>query len=169
MDDSRQTPHLRFRALWLRYERLVRWRCLLAARGNVERACDFVQEVALRLIQSCDALHADEQLPSERVWVLRIVRSTLRDVHASIMPVHDIPLDDRWADDTRDAELNQTLDDFAADLSDDERRFLQYYRDGFDIGEIAVIYSLSYDAAAKRLAAIRQKLTLRARQQHYIR
>lgn len=172
MDDiTRQEPHLRFRDLWRRYEDLVRWYCLRAAHGRLDRACDLVQQVALRLIEQCDTIRCDAGIPSERVWLHRVIRSAIADAKATDKKIPKSQPDnviDTYAADDHDAELNALLDDLADGLSDEERRFLRYYRDGFDINDLAILYDLTYNAASTRLTRIRQKLMLRARQLHYI-
>lgn len=173
MDDALHTePHIRFRALWKRYESLVRWRCLLAAHGHVERACDYVQEAALRLIQRCDTLAGAALPQAERAWVLRVVRSAIADARATLdAPTASLDaqaLRDTLADDDTAARLRETIDDLMPALTAEERQFMELHLEGYDIDDLATIYGLTYAAAATRLTRLRQKLAQRARQLHYI-
>ena len=47
MDTPEPQTHVRFRDLWHRYEKYVRWLCLRAARGNLDLACDLVKRDAV--------------------------------------------------------------------------------------------------------------------------
>ena len=165
-------PHIRFRALWKRYETLVRWRCLLAAHGNVERACDYVQEVALRLIQFCDGLTESASPQTERAWVIRVIRSAIDNARRTL-DTHTASLDaqslaDSLADDDTAARLRETLDDLMPALTDEEQQFIRFHLEGYNTDELATLYGLSYTAAATRLTRLRQKLARRARELHYI-
>ncbi|MCR5445614.1 MAG: sigma-70 family RNA polymerase sigma factor [Bacteroidales bacterium] len=170
MDNSLNEPHVRFRSLWRRHEKQVRRYCLRAAHGNVDRACEFVQEVALRLILNCDKLVGDET--TERAWVMRVMQSAVGNARRTLNPHFDL-VDDQSLLDIPDrqetSELRETLDDLMTILDDDERQLLNLYLKGFDINDLATIYSLSYSAVGTRLSRLRQKLTLRARQLNYIR
>lgn len=171
MDDLHIEPHMRFRALWQRHETLIWRRCLWAAHGRVDRAQDYFQESALRLLQHCDRLAGDQPLP-ERAWVVRVVKSAISHFRSTLetpfvsLDEHSLPdpVDD---DDT--AKLREITDDLMDCLGNDEQQFIKYYLEGFDIGELAIIFGISYTAAGTRLSRLRQKLSQQAYRKHYLR
>lgn len=168
MDDIPIGSHLRFRALWQRYEHIVRWRCLLAARGNTEKARDMIQESALRLLTYCDTLTNDVTKSASRKWLIRVVDSAIAAYCHKEQNVTSLNVLADTAVDTHVAEIREILDDLMSDLCDTERQFMQLYIEGYDLNDLSIIFEIDYNAAATRLSRIRRKMTLRARQQHYI-
>lgn len=166
MDTPEPQTHVRFRDLWHRYEKYVRWLCLRAARGNLDLACDLIQEAALRLLQRCEDLRQHNLGRAEKAWVKRVtlsaISNTRRRDSTQALSLDALPVD--LADDHDDDNLRELLDDLMAVLSPDDRHLMQLFLNGYSLTDMAILTGLTYNVVSTRLTRIRHQMAQRARQ-----
>ncbi len=88
--------------------------------------------------------------------VARTAISNLRRKHR----VETVPLDESWAlpAEDNDDKARELLDEMRVHLSEADQQLLQLYRDGFAVKDIAVILSITADAASVRLHRLTERL-----------
>lgn len=149
----------RYIALITRHKNLLFWLCCRSARFRRQQALDYHQDVLQRLWYSLDTLPVNASLGREKAWVRLQVRSVLfaqrRDEPPPTLPLNAAA---GLADDDRQHEARELLDELMAYLRDDDRQLLQQQLDGYTAAEMAVDLRVTPHAVELRLARIRKRL-----------
>lgn len=154
-----QTTATDFESMLQRRQRDL-WRlCLRQAWGDAERARDLMQESLLALLRADGSRRTDVSDAEERSWVLLVARTALGNLRRK-RRVETVPIDERWqlADEDSGDKAREMLDEMKEYLSKEDQLLLKYYREGFGAKDIAVLLSISADAAGVRLHRLTKRL-----------
>ena len=133
--------------------------CLRHAWGNRDRARDLMQEVVLALMHKIDRLRQDLTEGEERRWVLTVAGNALIDLQRKRRVEYTT-----WGDrepelpEDSDREAREQIEELSRHLPDADQQLLRLYREGYAIKEIAVILSISADAASVRMHRLIQRM-----------
>lgn len=133
------------------YGRLVWFWCYCKTYGDDFVARDMAQDAWLLVWDHLDRLRPDASPHEVRAWLKALTRTAssrrFRHEHHPVVPLtRDIEV----AEDTRIAEMRETLETLIAYLPDDDRRLMNYLLDGFRLDEIALELDISLDAVHRR-------------------
>ena len=136
------------------------WRlCLRQAWGDTEEARNLMQESVLALLRVDARRRTDATDAEERSWVLLVARTALGNLRRKHR-IETVSLDESWpiAMEEDNSKSRELLDEMSTYLSEADRQLLQLYRDGYAVKDIAVILSITADAASVRLHRLTERL-----------
>lgn len=149
----------RFEALWGKYRKWVWYWCYSYARGDVDIAGDFSQEVAIAIMRNINSLSLDASTREEFVWVRKVTRTTLgrhsRSAKIELTRLTE-ELERTIAEENNEAV--ETLNELMVYLPDKDRQFMQMYLDGYSYSDIAAKCEMSYGAVRQNFFRIKKKL-----------
>ena len=153
------TDEEKYDGLMKRHLRLINRRCyIISLYSNVSYE-DAVQDVLLEIALRLDML--DENMPpdTERLWIINIVRRTLRrnKVRKEILTY----VADDWenivvADTQKD--YAEIFDEIAPYLEPDDRKMVQYLLEGYKIREIAEKMDIDRNTLSQRKYRLKNKI-----------
>lgn len=147
-------PHALFRAIWHRHADMVRRMCLRAARGNVERAKDLIQDAAIHLMQACAGMEPGAEAGGERKWVAALTRRSI-DHSMRGRSVECVPLEEAGnVAEPPDTGYRETLGELAQNLDHESRAMLAWRLQGYTAEEIAYGTGVTPGAVKSRMHRI---------------
>jgi RNA polymerase sigma factor (sigma-70 family) len=153
------TDEEKYDGLMKRHLRLINRRCyIISLYSNVSYE-DAVQDVLLEIALRLDML--DENMPpdTERLWIINIVRRTLRSNKARKEILTYVA--DDWenivvADTQKD--YAEIFDEIAPYLEPDDRKMVQYLLEGYKIREIAEKMDIDRNTLSQRKYRLKNKI-----------
>ena len=150
------TKYEQFDDLINRYRKLIRKLCWRHSSGSENQCDELVQDCYVSIWCHLPSLRPNAHLLQQTAWVVLQCRSVFSHRRRSAPPDW-LPIDEHLAnslpapDDTGRKEL---IEDYAADLSPEERRLLSLMMEGYGQKEIAEEMNMSIEAVKK----MRQRL-----------
>ena len=141
---------------------MVRRMCFRAAHGNIDTACDLVQDVAEYLLNLCDTFEPDTRGGNGRRWVAKVtltaIDHSLRGAGVPLARLNDnidLPEDN-------EGDLRETIAELSDHLDPADRELLQLRLAGYSNDEIALRKGLTHGAVRARMHRILQAMRHRA-------
>ena len=153
------TDEEKYDGLMKRHLRLINRRCyIISLYSNVSYE-DAVQDVLLEIALRLDMLDENMPLDTERLWIINIVRRTLRRNKARKEILTYVA--DDWenivvADTQKD--YAEIFDEIAPYLEPDDRKMVQYLLEGYKIREIAEKMDIDRNTLSQRKYRLKNKI-----------
>ena len=159
MIERKMTDEETLSGLMKRHLRLINRRCYIFALCSNILYEDAVQDVLLEIALKLDTLDENISPDNERLWVINIIRRTLRKnkQRKEILTYIADDFENKLVADTK-PDYAELLDEMMPYMEHDDRMLVQYLIEGYKIAEIAKMMDIDKNTLTQRKYRLKNKI-----------